>query len=104
METSNFQAAASQISHSFRRHLSKGSDAVTQTYHELACRESDLNSIMYAVGIYLTDAQQDYIKMRCAEKGGGSDNMGMVEKNVVGSYVTCKSLVLFLSGICGLSL
>ncbi|GMH81618.1 hypothetical protein TrST_g8916 [Triparma strigata] len=104
METSNFQAAAIQIRHSFLRHLSKGSDAATQTYHELACRESDLNGIMYAVGIYLTDAQQDYIKMRCAEKGGGSDNMGMVEKNVVGSYVTCRSLVLFLSGICGLSL
>ncbi|GMH82115.1 hypothetical protein TL16_g09150 [Triparma laevis f. inornata] len=104
METSNFQAAAIQIRHAFLRHLSKGSDAATQAYHELACRETDLNSIMYAVGIYLTDAQQDYIKRRCEEKGGASDNMGMVEKNVVGSYVTCRSLVLFLSGICGLSL
>ena len=106
MDVSDFKAAAIKIRHVFVRHVSRGRDGI-QSYGELSCREGDIGSILFELGIFLTDAQTEYVVGRCrANEGVGvaGGDMGAVEKRVVGSYIPCRSLVVFLAGVVRLSL
>ena len=98
MDVSDFKAAAIKVRHVYIRHVSRGSDAV-QNYGELSCREDDVPRILFELGIFLNEAQTAYVVERCRVKEGEGAGMGAVEKRVVGSYVPCRNLVLFLAGI-----
>ena len=96
-----FQASAIMIRHAFMRHI--GKDRAGHEVHgdELSCREADTNTILFSLGIYLNDKQLKYLIERCADDVD-EERMGAVEKRVVGKYVKCKNLVLFLAGLCGM--
>ena len=101
MDVRDFKAAAIKIRHVFLKHVSRGRGGV-QGYGELSCREDDVPRVLFELGIFLNEGQTRYLVGRC--RGEGKEGMGAVERRVVGSYVPCRNLVLFLAGVVELPL
>jgi len=95
----DFTSAAVKIKHAFLAHNRRYS---VENFgdSELSVRTGDVGNILYELGIIVNKKQLEYLLACAMGRGGG----GINAEGRGGDYLSCRSLVAYLSELCGCQL